>query len=119
MNKYLLAYRSTPHITTDQSPAELLFWRKLSTKLPEVADLEESEDLGYQQARDRDAEKNQVGADHADKRHQAAGKCIQEGEFVLLERRKEKKLSPHYEKESYQVTARHGDQVQLKSPQGV
>ena len=84
-----------------------------------VADLEESEDPGYQQARDRDAEKKQVGADHADKRHQAAEKCIQEGDFVLLEKRKENKLSPHYEKEPYQVTARHGDQVQLKSPQGV
>ena len=29
------------------------------------------------------------------------------------------KLSLHYEKELYQVTARHGDQVQLTSPQGV
>ena len=38
---------------------------------------------------------------------------------MLLEKRKEKKLSPHYEKESYQVTARHGDQIQLKSPHGV
>ena len=85
----------------------------------EVADLEESEDPGYQQARDRDAEKKQVGADHADKRHQAAEKYIQEGDLVLLEKRKEDKLSPHYEKEPYQVMARHGDQVQLKSPQGV
>ena len=54
LNKYLLAYRSTPHITTGQSPAELLFGRKLST---EFAHLEESEDPGYQQARDRDAGK--------------------------------------------------------------
>ena len=61
LNKYLLAYRSTPHIATGQSPAQLLFGRKLSTKFPEVADLEESEDLGYQQARDRDAEKNRLG----------------------------------------------------------
>ena len=58
-------------------------------------------------------------ADYADKRHQAAEKRIQEGGFVLLEKRKENKLSPHYEKEPYQVTARNGDQVQLKSPQGV
>ena len=57
LNKYLLAYRSTPHITTGQNPAELLFGRKLSTKLPEVADLQESEDLGYQHTRDCDAEK--------------------------------------------------------------
>ena len=38
---------------------------------------------------------------------------------MLLEKRKENKLSPRYEKEPYQVTARHVDQVQLKSPQGV
>ena len=38
---------------------------------------------------------------------------------MLLEKRKENKLSPRFEKEPYQVTARHGDQVQLKSPQGV
>ena len=50
-------------------------------------------------------------------RHQAAEKRIQEGDFVLLEKRKENKLSPHYEKEPYQVTAHRGDQVQ--SPQGV
>ena len=47
LNKSLLAYRSTPHVTTGQSPTELLFRRKLSTNLPEVADLEESEDPGY------------------------------------------------------------------------
>ena len=61
LNKYLLAYRFTPYITTGQSPAELLFGRKLSTTLPEVTDLEESEDPGKQQARDRDAEKNRLG----------------------------------------------------------
>ena len=61
LTKYLLAYRSTPHITSGQSPAELLFGRKLSTKLPEVADLEESKDPGYQQSRERDAEKNRSG----------------------------------------------------------
>ena len=119
LNKFLLAYRSTPHVTTGKSPAELLYGRKMSTKLPEVADLEEPENLGYQQARDHDAEKKQIGADHVDKKHQAAEKGIQEGDLVLLEKRKENKLSPNYEKEPYQVTARYGDQVQLKSPQGV
>ena len=41
--------------------------------------------------------KKQVGADHADKRHQAAEKCIQEGDFVLLEKRKENKCDPPWE----------------------
>ena len=53
----------------------------MSTKLPEVAG-----QLRYQQTRDRDAEKKQIGAGYVDKRHQAAEKYIQE-------KRKENKLS--------------------------
>ena len=38
---------------------------------------------------------------------------------MLLEKTKENKLSPRYEKEPYLVMARHGGQIQLKSLQGV
>ena len=34
IDSYLLAYRSTPHTVTGKSPAELMFQRKLKTKLP-------------------------------------------------------------------------------------
>ena len=34
--KFLLNYRATPHSTTGKSPAELLFNRKIHTKLPEL-----------------------------------------------------------------------------------
>lgn len=101
-NKFLLAYRSTPHTTTGRSPAELLFIKKMSTKLPEIPDLDESGELGYQQTGDRDAEKKQVGTDYVDKRHQAVENYIQEGDLVLLKKRKENKLSSYYEKEPYQ-----------------
>lgn len=83
----------------------------MSTKLQEIADWKEG--LGHQQARDHDAEKKQIVANDVDKRHPAAEKCVQEGDLVLLERRKENKLSPQY-KEPYLVTARHGDQSHLK-----
>ena len=35
----LAAYRSQPHLTTGVSPAELLFGRKICTKLPELSDI--------------------------------------------------------------------------------
>ena len=38
LNKFLLAYRSTPRSTTGISPADLLFRRPLRTKLPQVTD---------------------------------------------------------------------------------
>ena len=54
LRKYLLAYRSTPHTTIGVSPAELLYGRKIRTKMPEFEDDEEEERSGTtdQQARD-------------------------------------------------------------------
>ena len=119
LNKYLLAYRSTSHMMTGTSPAELLYGRKLSTKLPELADCGDSDEATHPEVRDRDAEKKQRGADYVDKKHHAADKPdVQEGGLVLLEKRKETKLSTNYEKEPYQVVERHGDQIKLKSSQG-
>ena len=43
LNKFLLAYRSTPHSTTGKSPAELLFRRVLNTKMPELTGLDDEE----------------------------------------------------------------------------
>ena len=57
MNAYLLLYRSTPRSTTGVSPAELLFKRKLRTKLPEFKVLYFDDDL--QSVRDRDSENKQ------------------------------------------------------------
>ena len=41
------------------------------------------------------------------------------GDVVLLERKRENKLSPSYESQPYEVAARYGDPVVLKTPQGV
>ena len=35
LRKYQLAYRSTPHTTTGVSPAELLYGRRIRSKMPE------------------------------------------------------------------------------------
>ena len=44
---------------------------------------------------------------------------MREGDSVLLEKKKENKLSPCYEKEPYQVMSRYGDEVVLQSSQGI
>ena len=55
---------------------------------------------------------------NVDKRFHARDRNVR-GDIVLLEKKKENKLSPCYEKEPYEVMSRYGDQVVLRSPQGV
>nr|XP_006824094.1 PREDICTED: uncharacterized protein K02A2.6-like [Saccoglossus kowalevskii] len=61
LNKFLLAYRSTPHTTTGMSPAEAMFKRKLRTKLPETGENRLRED--DRMIRDRDTELKQKSKD--------------------------------------------------------
>ena len=120
LNKFLLAYRSTSHITTGVSPAELFFKRKLTTKLPEfTGDGESQMGVALQQVRDRDSEKKKQAKHYANTRYHAKDRAIAVGDAVLLERKRENKLSSSCESQPYEVTARYGDQVVLKSPQGV
>ena len=57
-----------------------LIWRNLRTQ-----DISKQEIMMYKT--------KDVGADHAYERHQAVEKSIQEGDFLLLEKRKEKKIA--------------------------
>ena len=117
LNKFLLAYRLTG---IGVSPAELFFKRKLTIKLPELTEVDEKQSgVVYQQVRDRDAERKQLAKDYADRRNHAKDRAVHVGDVVLLERRKDNKLSPSYETEPYKVMACHGDQVVLKSPHGI
>ena len=50
LNKFLLAYRTTPHSSTGVTPAFLMFGRELKTKLPE---LHPKKSVLYESIRDR------------------------------------------------------------------
>ena len=97
LNKFLLAYQSTSHTTTGDSPMELFFKRKLTTKLPEFTEGGEGQVGVALQVRDRDPKKKQQAKHYADTKHHAKDRPIAVGDAVLLERRRENKLSPSYE----------------------
>ena len=109
LNRFLLAYRSMPHSTTGKSPVELLFRRKLTTKMPDLVNVEEEEvEVSNQAISDRDTQRKQFNKDYVDKRFHARDRNVREGDNVLLEKKKDK-LSPCYEKEPYQVISCYGD----------
>ena len=102
-----------------KSPAELLFRRVLNTKMPELSGLDDEEaDMSDQGARDRDTEKKQANKDYVDKKFHAKERNVQEEDLVLLEQKRQNKLSSSYKKEPYEVMTRYGDQVVLRSSNG-
>ena len=119
LNKFLLPNRFIPYSTTGKGPAELLFRRVLSSKMLELMGLDdEKEDITDQGARDRDTEKKQANKDYVEKRFHTRAQGVREGDWVLLEQKRQNKLSSSCEKEPYEVMARYGDQVVLRSSNG-
>jgi hypothetical protein len=76
----VLVIRSTPHSTTGVSPAELLFGRKLRTKLPDI-NLDYLDDI---EIRDRDSERKEKGKLYSDKRRNAKTNDLKSGDQVLV-----------------------------------
>ena len=132
LNKFLMAYNSTPHQTTGVSPAELLFGRKIRTKLPELSSLDKkeiSDNYSFnhksvpeyrkdESVRERDAERKMVGKEYADERRNASESSVKVGDEVLVKQKKSNKLSMNFEKDPYVVLDKHGSQLTVQSPSG-
>ena len=107
--KFLLNYRATPHSTTGKSPAELLFNRKIHTKLPELV-LENDADI-HQELKKKDRKAKSKMKEYADNRSRAMTSEIKVGDTVLVRQQKENKLSTKFNPKPYTVTARKGARV--------
>ena len=95
LNKFVLAYRTTPHSSTGVSPAFMMFERELKTKLPE---LRRDKNIVDESIRDRDWNKKVAGKEYADKHRQANQNPINPGDKVLLKNSKTLgKLDPKFE----------------------
>ena len=71
VKKYLAAYRAAPHKTTGKSPYELMFGRKMMTKLPQV-EIKPEQKLDEEVQLKHDKE-NKKQKDYLDKRKKVEG----------------------------------------------
>jgi len=108
--RFLLNYRATPHSTTGVAPAELLFNRKITTKLPEVVCTQESL-ASDSSVRVKDFQAKQKMKEHADKRAHAQVSEIAIGDTVLVRQKKRNKFTTKFDPSLYKVVEVKGTMV--------
>ena len=94
-------------------PAELLFRRKIQTKLTEFR-----KDRVASEVQDRDREMKAKAKLYADKRHEEYSD-LAPGNRVLQKQEKQNKLLTPFAPEPYDVVSRNGSNIIIKSPEGV
>ena len=107
--QFLLNYRATPHSTTGIAPAQLLFNRKITTKLPEIS---QPEDTSTDTAvRVRDAKAKNKMKKRADKRARSCQLNIKIGDTVLVRQKKKDKFTTKFDPAPYKVIEVKGSMV--------
>ena len=115
LQKYVRIYRGLQHNTTGRSPAELLFKRKVKTKLPEW-----SADVGIDlETADRDAEHKGQYKIYADQKRGAKFSDIEVGDQVLVKQDKINKFSTNFRHVPHTVVSKSGSKLTVESESGV
>ena len=104
--KFLRNYRSTPHTSTGKSPAEALFFgRTIKTRLPQVMEKAEDEDMRNKDAESKASQKKYKDASRIVRPH-----TIKVGDTVLLTQ-KQTKTKSRYDPDPFRVTGVNGTQI--------
>ena len=92
VSSYLMAYRATPHKVTGRSPAELLFNRKIRTKLPGLRVYQKGDmDKEVRQRHQMEKEKQKT---YADEKRKARTKAVRPGDKIMIQQKKSTTKTP-------------------------
>ena len=104
--RFLRNYRATPHASTDKTPAELLFGRKMRIKLPEVSPTVIDSDLKC-----KDATAKRKMKEYTDDRNNAKPATFQIGDDVLVRQQKRNKFSSYNNPIPYHIVSIKGSMI--------
>ena len=107
INKHLQMYRATPHPSTGYPPAELLFGRKINTRLPKP---KREENAVVVEALLNDSKAKAVQKKYKDSKPYVKHHQIEVNDEVLL-KQQQTKSDPPYDPEPYRVVDVHGHQI--------
>lgn len=112
LRKYLMMYHAATHSTTGKAPMELMYGRKMRTKLPVVPSIAAE----YEEVKEKDTVEKEKGKQYADNKRRAKPTDIETGDQVLVKRtRKEHKLNSDYSPEVFDVLRKKGTDVTIRS----
>ena len=112
VRKYIVAYRNTPHTITGKCPSEVLFGRKVRTRVPHLADIYHDD----QELRDKDSELK-----HSMVEQRNIGRVphtVSVGDFVLLKRDNPSKVQTPFHTNPFVVREVNGPMLVLESGNG-
>ena len=110
IQKFLQAYRNTPHCSTKMAPAVMLMNRKLRDKLPGI--IEESP--RRKEAEIMDTKAKEANRKYYDSKHRTKESNIVEGDWVLVRQKKTNKLSTNFNPKPMKVVKIQGSTVELE-----
>ena len=110
VQKYLMAYCSTPHRMTGKSTAELIIGKQINTKLPRI--LPKAQGRAEKKARQTHEEERQEQKAYADAKWGAKAKKMEVGDEVMLPNKTTTK--PPWDNDPWTVTEVKGSQVTVQ-----
>ena len=109
LHRFLRNYRATPHPSTGETPATLIFGHPMRTRLPEVTEITPN-----QEVIDRDTHQKEIMKDNAESRLKLVTEesQLQIGDTILLRREGivPKELTP-YDPDLFKVIAKNGPMI--------
>ena len=106
---FLMNYSSTPHPSTGLSPFEIIFNRKMKTKLPTF-----SVPRNDKSVRERDTKSKQKNKKYGDEKREAKQYTLQPGDPVLVRQPKQNKLTTPFSHKWGYVVRRKGSMVTVR-----
>ena len=113
LNKMLQQYRATPHPTTGQAPAELLFGRKFRTRLPQVVESNTLRRKDIMAAKERESKVKEKQKEAKDSKSYVRHHNLRVGEKALL-KQNTTKSKPPYDPNAFTITDVNGHQITAK-----
>ena len=113
-HKFLFGYRSTPHSATKVAPADLMFGRKLRTRLPDY-EKKITENI-HQKLAQNDQQSKLASKAYADQKRHSRERTLNVGEQVIVKQQKKNTLTPNFNPQPYTVTSTKGDMITATNP---